>query len=486
MNARAAGRRRDAILVRIMAREAVTSTGEDPAELRFYGGTAGALAPFALFLAGVAWLALSGAPDERGFWPVLLAAIALGLVLTRDRPVYCDTVIRGMSQPIVLLMVMAWLLAGVFGALMRAAGLVEALVWLAGEAGVEGAAFVAAAFFVCCIVSTATGTSLGTLILCTPLLYPAGVLLGAHPAVLAGAILGGATFGDNVSPVSDTTIASAATQDADLGGVVKSRLRYALPAAALALVAYVVFGAGDSGLAQATAPDAGAAASPRGLPMVIAPVVVVGLLLRRRHLMEGLLAGIATAAATGLGLRLLAPADLLYIDAERFGARGLIVGGMEHSLGVSVFTLLLMALVAALEASGVLGRILGFVEARTATPRGAELWIFTTMSAAVLLTTHTVVAILAVGPFARRTGERFGLDPYRRSNLLDVTGCTYPFLLPYCIPTILLASLTAGTQMPRISPLTAGLANFHSWALLLVIVLAVLTGYGRGAEVRKS
>ena len=454
-------------------------------ELGFHGGTAGALAPFALFLAGVACLALAGAPDERGFWPVLLAAIALGLLLARDRRAFCETVIAGMSQPIVLLMVMAWLLAGVFGALMRASGLVDALVWLAESAGVTGAPFVLSAFLVCCAVSTATGTSLGTLILCTPLLYPAGVLLGAHPAVLAGAILGGATFGDNVSPVSDTTIASAATQDADLGGVVRSRLRYALPAAALALAAYLIFGGGDLG--TTAAPAAPGTSGPRGLPMVLAPALVIFLLLRRRHLIEGLLTGIVAAAVLGLTLGLLAPAELLYIDAEQFGARGLIVDGMERSLGVSVFTLLLMALVATLEASGVLQRILGLVEARASTPRGAELWIFATVSAAVLLTTHSVVAILAVGAFTRRLGERFGLDPYRRSNLLDVTVCTYPFLLPYCIPTILIASLTAGSTVSpsgeavRLSPLAAGLYNFHSWALLLVIVFALMTGYGRGA-----
>ena len=446
-------------------------------ELRFHGDALGALAPFTLFLAGVAWLAMSGAPDERGFWPVLLAAISLGLVLARDRRAYCDTLIEGMSQPIVLLMVMAWLLAGVFGALMRASGLVDALAWIARSAGLEGALFAIGAFVVCAAISIATGTSLGTLILCTPLLYPAGVLLGAQPAVLAGAILGGATFGDNVSPVSDTTIASAATQDADLGGVVKSRLRYALPAAALALIAYLALG--DSVPARSSGMD-DHSLGPRGLPMLIAPVLVIALLLRRRHLIQGLLAGIATAIAISLTSGLLTPSDLLYIDADQFGARGLITSGMERSLGVSVFTLLLMGLIATLEASGILARILGRVEAHAASQRSAELWIFATVSAAVLLTTHSVVAILAVGAFTRRLGERFDLSAYRRSNLLDVTVCTYPFLLPYCIPTILAASLTAGPQLPKISPFTVGLYNFHSWALLLVIVTAVVTGYGRG------
>ncbi|MEM7350932.1 MAG: Na+/H+ antiporter NhaC family protein [Acidobacteriota bacterium] len=458
-----------------MTRSTMTADGEPRPPLLFRGGALGALAPFAVFLAGVAWLALSGAPDERGFWPILLAALTLGLVLVRDRHGYCDTLIRGMSQPIVLLMIMAWLLAGVFAALVRASGLVDSLVWLAMSAGVSPTGFTVTAFLVCCVVSTATGTSLGTLILCTPLLYPSGLAIGVEPAVLIGAILGGATFGDNISPVSDTTIASATTQGADLGGVVRSRLRYALPAAALALLAYASLATGGAG---SPAADATANLSPAGLPMVLAPIVVLLLLLRRQHLLAGLLAGIVVAALLGLACGLLEASEILYIDAERFSARGLIVEGMERGLGVSIFTLLLMGLVATLESSGLLPRILAWVEARTASRRGAESWTFATISIASLLTTHSTVAILAVGPSTRRTGERFGLDAYRRANLLDVTACTYPFLLPYCIPTILAASLTAGAGQ-AVSPLHAGLYNFHSWGLLLVIVFAIVSGYGR-------
>jgi Na+/H+ antiporter NhaC len=93
------------------------------------------------------------------------------------------------------------------------------------------------------------------------------------------------------------------------------------------------------------------------------------------------------------------------------------------------------------------------------------------------------VAILAVGDITREVGKRFGLSPYRRSNLLDVTVCTYPFLLPFFIPTILAASTTAGLEgfgMPRLSAWSIGLHNAHSWALLVVILFAVVTGWGRG------
>jgi Na+/H+ antiporter NhaC len=455
-----------------------------PREVHFFGGTFGALAPFALFLAGVSWLAFSGAPDERGFWPILLAALTLGLLLARDRGAYAENAIDGMSNRMVMLMVMAWLLAGVLGALMNASGFIDSLVWLATRTGLSGRWFVAAAFLVCCAVSTATGTSLGTIILCAPLLYPAGADLGASPPVLIGAILGGATFGDNISPVSDTTIASATSQGADIGGVVRSRLKYACPAAGVALCFYVALGSADPATTSVQAGST-SALGPRGLQMLLAPSVAIGVLLCRRHLLEGLIYGSLTALVVGLLLGLLSPHDILVIDREAFVARGLIVEGMERGLGISIFTILLMGLVAGLEACGILDRVITWASTRATSARHADLWIFTTVSAAVLLTTHSVVAILTTGRFAREVGGTFGLSAYRRANILDVTVCTYPFLLPFFIPTILAASTTAsgaGFGMPSLSPLTAGLYNFHSWALLVVVLAAVATGFGRSAK----
>jgi Na+/H+ antiporter NhaC len=441
----------------------------------------GAVAPIALFLVGVSWLAFSGAPDARGFWPILLAALALGLLLVRDRAAYAENAIDGMSQRIVLLMVMAWLLAGVFGALMTASGFVDSLVWVATRIGVSGRWFVVVAFAVCCAVSTATGTSLGTLVLCAPLLYPAGGVLGASPPVLIGAILGGATFGDNISPVSDTTIASATSQGADIGGVVRSRLKYAIPAAGLALVLYAALGSADADSRIATTSSM-TAMSPRGLPMLVAPAVAVGVLLRRRHLLEGLMYGILSALAIGLLFGLLSVSDILTIDREAFVARGLIIQGMERGIGISIFTILLMGLVAGLEGAGVMDKVVGWATSRAVTPRHAELWIFATVSAAVVVTTHSVVAILTTGEFARQVGKEYGLSAYRRANILDITVCTYPFLFPFFIPTILAASTTASgaeAGVAPVTPLVAGLFNFHSWALLVVVLIAVVGGFGR-------
>jgi Na+/H+ antiporter NhaC len=449
--------------------------------LTFRGGLAGALVPFAVFLAGVATLAAFGAPDEKGFWPILVGALLVGLLLSHDRERYCDAMLDGMSQRVVMVMLCAWLLSGLLGAVLSASGFIAALAWAARAAHVTGGAYVAAAFLVCALVSTATGTSFGTLLLAGPLLYPAGGPALADPAGLMGAILAGATFGDSISPVSDTTIASSGSQGADIGGTVRSRLQYALPAGAVALLASALLG-GTTRTAAATGALAALDAEPRALAMLLAPALVIVLLLRQRHLIESLLLGGLAAIVLALLLGLMPPSTLLHVAPGAYGATGVLVDGMQRAIGVSVFTLLLVALVGTVQATDALPRLIQAAEGRARGAAAAEWWIVGVVSAAVLITTHSVVAILAVGPFARATGERFQLTAYRRANLLDLTVCTWPFLLPWFLPTIIAASTTrdAGTMgMPSLSPLQIGVHNSYAWALVVMVLLAVTTGYGR-------
>lgn len=448
--------------------------------LDFRLGTVGALAPLLVFVAGVAALGLSGAPDERGFWPILLGALGVGFLLARSPSRYAEAVLSGMSRPIVMLMVLAWMLAGVLASALTNGGFVEALVSLSAQFGLEGGSYTAAAFLTAALVSTSTGTSLGTLILCVPLLYPAGVLQGADPTWLIGALLGGATFGDNVSPVSDTTVASATSQGAEMGAVVRSRLRYALPAAAVALGLAWALGSGGA----AASPAGGEAGGLGALWLGLGPVTAVVLLLRRTHLVPALLAGAFIAFAVGTVLGLFGVGDLLRIDAEAFGARGLILSGMERGVGISVFTILLMGLVGGFQGTGLLDRWIDRLSTRIDSPRAAEARIVGATSLAVLLTTHSVVALLAVGELGNKLGSAAGVPATRRANLMDLTVCTYPFLLPFFIPTILASSLTVGggPGVPSVPALAAGFANIHSWALLAMTLFAVTSGYGRGTR----
>ena len=450
-----------------------TETPDTPT-LRFYGGTLGALLPFGLIAGGVIAIALSGAPDERGFWPVLLAALTAGLLLAKDRKAFSETVINGMAQPIVMVMLSAWMLASTIGVLLSETGFVNALLWVAGQLQLSAAGFTAAAFAICCVISLSTGSSFATILIGGPLLYPAGGLLGADLPLLAGAILAGATFGDFFAPISDTTIASALSQEAEIGPTVRSRLRYVLPVALVALPLYYLLGRVRSASAAAGEELAG---SPAGLPMLLVPVLIVVLFLRGKHLLHGLLFGLLAGVLLGWALGLLPGAKILSLDLENFRAQSFVIEGINRATGISFFTILLMGLVETLKAGGLIERLVAWAARHSHSPRQAEGWIAAAGSAAVLLTTHSIVAILMVAEFARKTGEQQGIEPTRRANLLSLVVCVFPFLLPYFIPVILMANTTGSGEpfgLAPVAPLQTGLHNFIAWGLAAMTIGTLL------------
>ncbi|TMM56807.1 hypothetical protein FEE95_09910 [Maribacter algarum] len=455
-------------------------TEEKLPQIKFHGGAFGALLPFFVFVTGVITIALSGAPDERGFWPVLILALGLGLILCKDRTAFSEAVISGMSQKIVMIMITAWILASIIGILMTLTGFVEALIWLSDQINLSGKGFVIATFIICCIVSLSTGSSFATILICSPLLYPTGGILGAHLPVLAGAIIGGATFGDFIAPISDTTIASALSQNAEIGATIKSRLKYVFPAALFALVCYsiVAFRNGT----EMEISETGTLGSPKGLPMLLVPSFIIYLFLKGKHLLHGLLFGLLFGTILGFVLGLLPLNQIISLDLENFAAKSFIIDGINRAVGLSFFTILLMGLVATLKASGLMNRLVGFAAARAQTQKHAEGWIATVMSIAVLLTTHSIVAILMVTDFTKKTGTHLGVSKIRRANLLSLIACIFPFVLPYFIPVILMANMTnTGKEfdIAQVSLLEVGLYNFMSWGLLIMAIITLLFGLGR-------
>lgn len=448
--------------------------------LAFYGGIWGALLPFIIFVAGVVTIALSGAPDERGFWPVLMLALGISLLLAKDKNEFSTTVIEGMSQPIVMIMITAWLLASTIGVLMTITGFVEALSWLSAQLHLGGIGFVLATFIICCIVSLSTGSSFATILICSPILYPAGGLLGADLPTLAGAIIGGATFGDFTAPISDTTIASALSQKADIGPTVRSRLKYIIPAMAFALIAYFLSASwAERGI---TPQQSGLAGDPSGLPMLLVPALIIALFLRGKHLLHGLMMGLLFGVALGLLTGLLPMEKVISLNLEQMSAQSFVIDGINRAVGISFFTILLMGLVATLKASGLVDQLVVFAADRSQTKRHAETWIAGTVGAAVLLTTHSVVAVLMVAEFANRTGEKMGIGNIRRANILSLVVCVFPFLLPYFIPVILMANTTnSGAEfgIPAVTPLDVGLNNFVAWGLAFILIPVIALGYGR-------
>ena len=102
-----------------------------------------------------------------------------------------------------------------------------------------------------------------------------------------------------------------------------------------------------------------------------------------------------------------------------------------------------------------------------------------------LLTAHNTVSIVSLGEFARQTGERFKIHPYRRANILDVAANTFQHIVPYMTTVIIASAYTSFGEKygaPKMPPLTIGLSNFQSWMLLLVLIIFIITGYGHIKE----
>ena len=448
--------------------------------LNFHLGLFGAILPFILFVIGVIVIALSGAPDERGFWPVLIGALSVSLFLAKDRKRFAESVIKGMSQEIVMIMITAWILASIIGITMAETGFVEALTWTAGILSLGPVGVVLASFIICCTVSLSTGSSFATILICGPILYPSCGLVGANLPLLAGSIIAGATFGDFIAPISDTTIASSLSQEAEIGKVVKSRIKYMIPVFLLSILCFWIYAMTDT--SSASVSQAALNGDPIGLVMGIIPVFIIYLFIKGRHLLHGLLLGLVAALGVGLIFGLIPVSRIFSLDVANFTSQSIIIDGINRAVGLSFFTILLMGLVGSLTESGLTDSLLEFARKKRSDVRKSESLIAGMVGAAVLLTTHSIVAILMVSDVVLKSGKESGVGPVRRANILSMVVCVFPFLLPYFIPVLLMTNTTqSGTEydLPSVSPLEVGMHNFVAWGLLIMVILSIAFGYGR-------
>lgn len=460
--------------------------GNDVTEkkLDLYGGVWGGLVPLAVLVIGLIWLSVAERGGTKPFWACAWLALVAGLFFAKNKHEYCQAAMRGIGDSTGIVIITAWLFAGVFGKLMVAGGLVKGLLWLGMTTGAQGGMFTLVVFIAAMLFALGTGTSTGTCIALTPVLYPAGYFLGADPGLLATAILSGAAFGDNLAPISDTTIVSAYTQGATMRDVVRSRFPIAISAATVAGMIFLFFGGGGS---VQSLPEIQAQMSPSGAFMLIALVVVVVSALSGRHIIESLIYGNITAAVIGVTIGNITLADIFHIPAERGISTGIIQNGINSVVGAAFFAILILAVTQILVESGIMKNILSFAEKfMIGTVRQAELSIIGVTILASIPISANAPALLLVGPsLVKPIGQRFKLAPARRANLMDCAVCTAFFILPWHIVVAAwYAAVSSSAEAFSITapPITAALYNPYSWALFAVLVISAITGWNRAYE----
>jgi Na+/H+ antiporter NhaC len=318
-----------------------------------------------------------------------------------------------------------------------------------------------------------------------PVLYPAGVVLGAHPALLLGAIYSGARFGDNLAPISDTTVASALTQEAEVGEVVRTRVKYAVVAAAASVPLYLVAGAalgtGTFERAGEMSVDVDTYANPAAFLMLLAPTLTVILCLRGRSLIQGIWYGILAGTAIGLATGSLTIGSLYRTTPPRT-VEGAITDGVTGMRDVVFLAILVMALLGALRRAGFLEFVRARIQRFATTPRRAELAIFVLVAVMCPLTAANTPALLLTGPVVRDIGEQFGIYRTRRANLMALSGNGVTLSLPHINTILALAGVMITTHEATGAPLvpitTVGLLAFHPMMLTVVGLVAIATGWG--------
>lgn len=426
-----------------------------------------------------------------------IVALIIGSFFSKNWGKYWEAVVTGMQSRLINELTLILLIVGIFGKLMTRGGVANGFVWLGSELGLHGGLFTMFTFIATAIIATATGTSIGTLFTAFPILYPSGLLLGADPAFMAGAILSGAIFGDNVGPISDTTIASANTQQfknkpgvADIAGVVGSRMKYAMAAAIPTAICFAIFGgsdvAGNTAEAEAILQSY---SDPKGLIMLIPVAVLLAVAFVKRNIYIACTWGIVSGTVIGLVSGILVPADI--ISMQDGVLSGFLIDGINNMIGTVGYNYGVAGIVGLLAASGLLDGMINALKRSklNRTPAGTEVIMAGgLMLSSICLGSANGPAIIMWGPVANDLGSSQNLHPYRRANLLDGFASTLPCLIPVTSSFIFIAvSCVQGlmdtyTFVPNLSPLDVAGSALHCWFLFVVLVISVASGWGRAFE----
>ncbi|WP_226665079.1 Na+/H+ antiporter NhaC family protein [Microbulbifer aggregans] len=435
-----------------------------------------ALLPLALFLllflgAGL-WYQSEG--TDMAFYQVpapvaILPAIALAILLAKGSlNERIDTFVRGVGDSTIITMVLIYLLAGAFASVAKAVGGVDATVSL-GLNLIPPSLVLPGLFLITAFIATAMGTSMGTVAAIAPIAVGITDATDIPLLISVGTVVGGAMFGDNLSIISDTTIAATRTQGVAMRDKFRMNLMIALPAALIA-IAWLYFQSAGLSVGE----NVGTQTEDYGIAPVLPYIAVLVLAISGVNVFLVLFAGILLAGAVGLGLQ------------ESYGIAQLaqdIFEGYKGMQEIFILSLMIGGLGAMMRTEGGLNWLAQFIErisrhkpvhaAGSSRVRAGELSISATVAITNVCTANNTVAILLSGSLAKDIATRYSVDPRRSASLLDIYSCVVQGLLPYGAQILLASSLA------KVSPLSLAGSIQYCWLLGLIAMVSILFGVFR-------
>ena len=418
-----------------------------------------ALIPFFVFL--VFYLGLSIWAKDFYCVPMPVAFIvasATAMLLDRKQKLAnkIEVYAKGMGDNNIMIMCLIFVLAGAFAATAKAMGAVDSAVLIARHL-IPDQLILAGFFLVACFISLAIGTSCGTIAALTPIAVGLVESMGVSPALMVGAVIGGAMFGDNMSMISDTTIAATRTQGVAMRDKFLMNLRMALPAAITAIVLYLCLGktTGTAGELQSVT---------WSHIWAVLPYIVI---------LAGALCGINVMALLFLGSVMsmvigILNGDLTFWTALSEVGKGVL--GMSETLIVAI---LAGGLLGVIRHNGGISYLLQKIEKAIAGTRGCEFGVALLVTVVNLFTANNTVAIVVAGPVARSLSEKYQCDPRRIASILDATSCVVQGVIPYGAQ-ILIAIGVAKNAGLEISSILLIASLYYPFFLLLSLAVSII------------
>jgi len=361
-----------------------------------------------------------------------------------------STFCKGGGDKNIILLVLIFLLAGAFYAVTIDIGARDATVNMALQF-VPSAMILPGLFFICCFISFAMGTSMGTITALSPIGAGLATSLGIPVEMALGIVVGGAMFGDNLSFVSDTTIAATRTQGVRLKDKFRANLMVALPASIVTMILLLCVDVDTSSIVEAHDYDVW-----RILPYLC----IIGFALSGFNVISVLGVGIASACIVGL----------IQDSFTMLSMMQSIQKGMGWMQDLAMIAITIGGIVALMHANGGITWLIDRLTRKVTSKKGAEFSIAGLVSFLDITTANNTIAIVTAGPIASDLNKKYGVDPRRTASLLDIFSCSFQGLVPYG------AQLLSAAAVVGISPLAI---TAYCWYPMLIFVFGLLAiGFG--------
>lgn len=360
---------------------------------------------------------------------------------------------RGASMGNMMLMLWIFVLAGAFANTAKVMGSIDATVNLTLSI-LPGNMLLAGLFLAACFVSVSIGTSVGTIVALTPIAAGVAHSTGASVPLLTAVIVGGSLFGDNLSFISDTTIAATSTQGCKQSAKFRVNSFLVMPVAVVILAIYTFMGSGIE-----SPHNTGEVSIIKVLPYIVVLITAIcGM-----NVMAVLTVGILLTGAIGL-------MDGSFDVFGWFGAMGEGISGMGELI---IITMMAGGMLELIKANGGIDCVISALTKRIKTKRGAEMSIAALVGIVDLCTANNTVSIITTGGIAKQIGDRFGIDNRKCASILDTISCCVQGIIPYGAQLLMAAGLAA------VNPVSIMPHLYYPYMLGIVTIIAIIVRYPR-------